>query len=43
MIKDIKEVWSEMVPKIFDVVKNECNAKLKSLYEESITCTSKGI
>ena len=36
IIKDIKEVWSEMVPKIFDVTKNESNAKLKSLYEESI-------
>ena len=31
IIKDIKEVWSEMVPKFFDVTKNESNAKLKSL------------
>ena len=25
IIKDIKEVWSEMVPKIFNVTKNESN------------------
>lgn len=43
IIKDIKEMWSEMVPKIFDATKNESNAKLKSLYEESITCTSEGM
>ena len=43
MIKDIREVWSEMVLKIFDVTKHESNAKLKSLYEESITCTSEGM
>ena len=43
MIKDIRETWSEMVPKIFDVTKHESNAKLRSLYEESITCTSEGM
>ena len=43
IIKDIRETWSEMVPKFFDVTKHESNAKLKSLYEESITCTSEGM
>ena len=31
------------MPKICDVTKNESNGKLKSLYEESITCTSEGM
>ena len=43
IIKDIKEIWLETIPKIFDVTKNESNTKLKPLYEESITCTSEGM
>ena len=43
IIKDIKEIWLETIPKIFDITKIESNAKLQSLYEESVTCTSEGI
>ena len=43
IIRDIKEIWLETKPKIFDVTKVESNAKSRSLYEESITCTSEGM
>ena len=39
----IRDIWLETKPKIFDVTKVESNAKLRSLYEESITCTSEGM
>ena len=40
IIKDIREIWLEVLPKIFDITKTELNPKLKSLYEEGTTCTS---
>ena len=43
IIRDIKEIWFETIPKIFNIIKLELNAKLRSLYEESVTCTSEGI
>ena len=43
MVKQIREIWMEMIPKVFEVAKNESNAGLKALYEESMTCTSEGV
>ena len=43
IIKDIKEIWFETIPKIFGITKFKSNAKLRSLYEEGITCTSEGM
>ena len=44
IIKDIRIIWLEVIPKNFDITKIELNPKLKSLYElEGTTCTSEGI
>ena len=43
MVKRMRETWMEMIPKVFEVAKNESNAGLKALYEECLTCTSEGI
>ena len=43
MVKQMREIWMEMIPKVFEVAKNESNAGLKALYEESMTCTSEGV
>ena len=31
-----------MIPKVFEVAKNESNVGLKVLYEECLTCTTQG-
>ena len=43
MVKQMREIWMEMIPKVFEVAKNESNAGLKALYEECMTCTSEGV
>ena len=43
IIKDIREILLVVIPKIFDSTKIKLNPKLKSLYEEGITCTSEGM
>ena len=43
MVKQMRETWMEMIPKVFEVAKNESNVGLKALYEECLTCTSEGV
>jgi len=40
--KIIREKWAELIPKVFEVAKNDQNASLQELYVDIPQCTSKG-
>ena len=42
VLKNEGNTWIEMIPKVFEIAKNESNAELKALYEDCLTCTSEG-
>ena len=43
MITKIREIWKEILPKIFEVAQNEPNSDIQALCEDNSTCTSEGM